>query len=318
MEEKRNNTAGETAQSKDTVNMTDSRNVANPDSQKTESETRPEWLKPNVLDDYEIFEMVPLLKNHPRLYKFLYKLLAIDKVNWLHGRNYDKKGPGAVPKGMLDDLNVKLVVDNEQVLEHLPEGPFITVSNHPFGAMDGIILIYLISKHRPKYKVMVNMILNHISGMRPNFIAVDALASDDPKKKAVSMKGIKEAIMQVRSGNPIGFFPAGAVSKINGHLRIVDREWQPNIIRLIEQLKVPVIPVFFHGRNSTFFNLLGVISWKLRTLRLPREVFRRHDTTMHVSIGNPISVEEQKRHQGSLEEFGAFLKGETYKMRKWK
>lgn len=41
---------------------------------------------------------------------------------------------------------------------------------------------------------MVNMFLNYIKAMRPNFIAVDAMASDDPKKKAVSMAGIREVI----------------------------------------------------------------------------------------------------------------------------
>jgi putative hemolysin len=162
---------------------------------------------------------------------------------------------------------------------------------------------------------MVNMMLNYISGMRDNFIAVDALASDDPKKKAVSMKGIKQAIMQVRSGEPVGFFPAGAVAKVNWRLRLKDREWQPNIIRLIEQLKVPVVPIFFHGSQSWWFNFLGVTAWQLRSLRHPAEVFRKRHKTFHITVGQPISVEEQRKHMGSLEEFGQYLKETTYKLR---
>ncbi|MDE6152578.1 MAG: hypothetical protein K2G21_00320, partial [Muribaculaceae bacterium] len=172
-----------------------------------------------------------------------------------------------------------------------------------------------IASRRPKYKVMVNMFLNYISGMRPNFIAVDAMASDDPKKKAVSMKGIKEAIRMVRGGEPVGFFPAGAVGKVNWRLRLKDRQWQPNITRLIDQLNVPVIPIFFHGSNSWWFNFLGVACWQLRTLRHPAEVFRKKGKTFHVTIGNPISVEEQARHKGSLEEFGNFLREQTYSLR---
>lgn len=165
---------------------------------------------------------------------------------------------------------------------------------------------------------MVNMVLNRIGGMRPNFIAVDAYASDDPKKKAVSMLGIKEAIRQVRSGKPIGFFPAGAVTKINKNLRLEDRPWQPNIIRLISQLNVPVIPIFFHGSNSATSHILGLIDWRLRTLRLPTEVFRRKGSTIHVSVGNPIMPDEQKLHQGSMEEFGLFLRKSTYDLKKRK
>lgn len=274
-------------------------------------------VKPNVLDFEDIVAVAPQLKGHRRLVGRLFKLFAIDKVNWIHSHNCATPGPQFCA-GLLNDLNATVKVDNERVLDNLPEGAFITVSNHPFGALDGITLIHLIGSRRPAFKVMVNMVLNYISAMRPNFIAVDALASDDPKKKAVSMKGIKEAIMQVRRGEPMGFFPAGAVSKLNRRGRLEDREWQPSITRLIQQLNVPVIPVYFHGSNSWWFNFLGLVSWKLRTLRLPAEVFRKKGKTIHVSVGDPISVEEQKAHQSSVEEFGRFLKTKTYALRSCK
>ena len=291
----------------------------NIDSKLTE-ETLAEGQKPvkrTVLDADDVIEMVPKLRGHEKLVNKLLHWLDVDKVNDVHNRGFDHPGPPFV-KFLLDDFNIKLRIDNECVLDHLPEGAFITVSNHPFGALDGIALIHIIASRRPEYKVMVNMVLNRITAMRPNFIAVDQTASDDPAKKAVSVKGIKQAIMQVRKGQPIGFFPAGAMSKVNWKGQLNDREWQPNIIRLIEQLKVPVIPIFFHGTNSFLFNLLGVTFWQLRTLRLPSEVWRKCGTTMHISVGNPISVEEQQAHQGSLEEFGEFLKQKTYEMRKWK
>ena len=274
-------------------------------------------VKRTVLDAEDVVEMVPKLKGHEKLVNRVLRWLDVDKVNDVHSRSFDHPGPEFV-KFLLDDFNIKLRIDNEKVLDNLPEGAFITVSNHPFGALDGITLIHLIASRRPQYKVMVNMILNHITAMRPNFIAVDQTASDDPEKKAVSIRGIREAMKQVRSGQPIGFFPAGAVSKVNWKYELNDREWQPNIIRLIEQLKVPVIPIYFHGSNSFLFNFLGVVCWQLRTLRLPSEVWRKCNSTLHISVGDPISVEEQQRHQGSLEEFGQFLKSRTYSMRKWK
>lgn len=271
-------------------------------------------VKRDVLNADDIGRMVPFLGRHRKLTNFLIKFLALDKVNAIHEHNIDHPGPQFV-RGLLTDLDIKLRIDNEQVLDNLPEGAFVTVSNHHFGALDGIILIDLVASRRPRYKVMVNMFLNYISGMRPNFIAVDAMASDDPKKKAVSMQGIKTAIRQVRSGEPVGFFPAGAVGKVNWKLRLKDRQWQPNIIRLIDQLNVPVIPIFFHGSNSWWFNFLGITVWQLRSLRHPAEVFRKKGKTFHVSIGDPITVEEQARHKGSLEEFGAFLREKTYSLR---
>lgn len=274
-------------------------------------------IRPDVLSEEDIMEKAPKLRSHPKLVRWAMKTLALDKVNWIHGHNCKTPGPQFCT-GLLNDLEAKLIIDNEDVLDKFKTGAFVTVSNHPFGALDGITLIHIVGSKRPKYKVMVNMVLNLITAMRPNFIAVDALASDDPAKKAVSMRGIKEAIMQVRHGEPIGFFPAGAVSKVNWRGRLIDRQWQPSIIRLIQQLNVPVIPIFFHGSNSWWFNFLGKVSWQLRTLRLPAEVFRKKGKKIHVTIGQPISVEEQKLHQGSIEEFGEYLKSKTYELRECK
>ncbi len=272
-------------------------------------------IKPNVLDYDDVRRLVPKLDGHEKLVNWVLKFLSVDKVNGVHSRNCDTPGPEFVKRLLFDEFKLTLRIDNEDVLNNLPEGAFVTVSNHPFGALDGIALIHLIASRRPEYKVMVNMVLNAITAMRPNFIAVDALASNDPKKKAVSMQGIRQVLKQLRSGAPVGFFPAGAVSKINWKGELNDREWQPTVTRLIQQAKVPVIPIFFHGSNSWWFNFLGKVSWQLRTLRLPAEVFRKIGTEMHISVGEPISVEEQLQHQGTAEEFGQYLKEKTYELR---
>lgn len=272
-------------------------------------------VKRTVLDTDDVISMLPRLKGHEKFVGRLLHFLQVDRVNDVHSRYFDTPGAPFV-KSLLEDFRITLRIDGEDVLDNLPDGAFITVSNHPFGAIDGITLIHLVASRRPEYKVMVNMILNRLTAMRPNFIAVDALASDDPAKKAISMRGIREAIMQVRRGKPIGFFPAGAVSKLNRNLELEDRPWQPSIVRLIQQMKVPVVPIYFHGSNSLLFNIMGIVCWQLRTLMLPSELFRKCGTTLHVSVGQPVPVEEQQAHQGSEEEFGQFLKTETYKLRK--
>lgn len=273
--------------------------------------------KTAVLDADDVIAMVPKLAGHRRLVERLLHWLSVDKVNAVHAHNCETPGPAFV-EGLLHDFDIKLRVDGLDVLDNLPEGPFITVSNHPFGALDGITLIHLVASRRPEYKVMVNMILGRIWAMEPNFIAVDPMSSNDSAKKAVSVNGIRQAIDQVRSGRPLGFFPAGAVSKVNWRGRLVDRRWQPNVIRIIKKLEVPVIPIYFHGSNSWFFNFLGVVCWQLRTLRLPSEVFRKCHTTMHISVGNPITVEGQRAHAGSIDELGRYLKDTTYQLRQRK
>ena len=278
----------------------------------TPDNTKPQ--KRTVLDTEDVIELVPRLKGHEKLVTRMLHFLSVDKVNAVHSKYFDTPGPEFVAS-LIKEFDITLRVDGTEVLDNLPEGAFITVSNHPFGALDGITLIHLIASRRPEYKVMVNMILGRITAMNPNFIKVDALASDDPAKKAVSMLGIKQCINQIKSGQPLGFFPAGAVSKVNWRGCLVDRKWQDSVIRLIDKLKVPVIPIYFHGSNSWWFNFLGVVCWQARTLRLPAEVWRKCHTTMHISVGDPISVEEQRAHAKTIDELGEYLKAKTYELR---
>ncbi|MGN0219345.1 MAG: lysophospholipid acyltransferase family protein [Muribaculaceae bacterium] len=284
----------------------------------SDKETPAEAIRPDVLNYDDIRQMVPKLDGHEKLVNRLLKFLSVDKVNAVHAKCCDTPGPEFVKRLLFDEFKICLRIDNEQVLDHLPEGAFITVSNHPFGALDGIALIYLITRRRPKFKVMVNMILNRIGAMRPNFIAVDAWASNDPAKRAVSVNGIREALRQIKSGEPIGFFPAGAMSKTTLCHGLQDRPWQKSILQLIERAKVPVVPIFFHGSNSAWCNFLGHACWPARSLRLPAEVFRKVGTEMHISIGEPISPEEQARHSQSPEALGDFLRQRTYDLKKYK
>ncbi|MDE6928059.1 MAG: 1-acyl-sn-glycerol-3-phosphate acyltransferase [Muribaculaceae bacterium] len=272
-------------------------------------------VRPDVLNYDDLRQMVPQLDGHPKLVNALLKFLSVDKVNDVHRRNCDTPGPEFVKRMLIDDFKIKLKIDNEQVLDHLPEGAFITVSNHPLGALDGIALIYMITRRRPEYKVMVNMILNKISAMRPNFIAVDAWASNDPAKRAVSVRGIMEALRQLKNGKPVGFFPAGAMSKTNCKYKTVDREWQASVLEIIYRAKVPVIPIYFHDKNSLWCNFLGHAFWQARSLRLPAEVFRKVGKTLHISVGDPISVEEQLANSTDAKSLGTYLRAKTYALR---
>ncbi|MBQ3323412.1 MAG: lysophospholipid acyltransferase family protein [Muribaculaceae bacterium] len=272
-------------------------------------------IKRNVLDYDDVCKVAPFFKGKEKLVNRLFHWLAVDKTNDYHARNMHLSGPDFSHK-MFEELGAPMTIRNEEVLSSIPDGPFITVSNHPYGALDGMALIDIVGHHRPDFKVMVNMILNHIGALRPNFIAVDALASNDPTKRAVSVKGITDAMRHVKQGHPLGFFPAGAVSKLTWGLRIEDREWQPSVLRIIQKLKVPIIPIYFHGHNSWKFTLLGMIDWRLRTLRLPTEVFNKKGYNFRVSIGDIITPETLAQYS-TPEELGAFLKQETYKMKKW-
>lgn len=274
-------------------------------------------VRPDVLTSDDVARMAPALARHPKLVNRLLHLIGIDRINDIHRRWHHSPGIEFSHRLIEDEFRIRERIDGEHVLAGLREGAFVIVSNHPFGALDGIMLLHLVGKYRPDFRVMVNMFLNHISAMRPSFIAVDALQSDDPEKRKVSMQGIRTAIRRVREGHPVGFFPAGAVGKLDRRLRVSDRQWSAVIVRVIRQMGVPVVPIFFHGSNSTFFNILGRIDWRLRTLRLPREVFLKQGGEIHVSIGEPIAPCVLDRYADD-DALGRFLREQTYKLREIK
>lgn len=271
-------------------------------------------VRPDILNYEDLRKMIPALDGHPKLTRWLMKLLWLDRCNRSHAAVCDTPGPEAPRRLLEEQWHVNVEVEGQEVLDNLPPGAFITVSNHPFGAIDGIILIKLIGERRPKFKVMVNMILNYISSMRPNFIAVDPMASTDPAKRAVSVGGIRAVLRQLKEGEPIGFFPAGAMSKTTLRHGLQDRPWQDSVLQIIYKAKVPVIPIFFHGRNSRLCNIMGHVCWPLRSLLIPREMLKKSGKTVKVSIGNVISVEEQSAYK-TPRELGDFLREKTYELR---
>ena len=274
-------------------------------------------IRPDILNYDDFRKIIPALDGHPKIVNRLMKLLWLDRCNRHHAAVCDTPGPEVARRLLEEQWNVKVVVEGEEILNNLPEGAFITVSNHPFGAIDGIILIHLIGSRRPEFRVMVNMILNYISSMRPNFIAVDPMASDDPKKRAVSIAGIRAVLRQLKEGEPIGFFPAGAMSKTTFRHGLQDRQWQDSVLQLIFKAKVPVIPIYFHGRNTHICNIMGHVCWPLRSLMIPSEMLKKSGKTVKVSVGKPISVEEQSRYT-DYKSLGAFLREKTYELRETK
>ncbi len=85
------------------------------------------------------------------------------------------------------------------------------------------------------------------------------------------------------------------------------------MIRLIRKVRVPIVPVRFIDHNSWFYYSLGLIDWKVRLLRLPRELFNKAKGRHRVVIGETISVETQDLFT-DIEAYTAFLRASVYQM----
>lgn len=248
-------------------------------------------------------------------FRILLKVTGIDKVNAIHDR---VEAAGVQPgpdfaKGILDDVGVDFAIGNPERLEQLPEGAFIIISNHFYGHLDGICLVDLIGHERPEVKVMANDMLLWIKGLSPSFIGVNPATRKSDGASATSINGVKNALLQIRSGEPLCLFPSGAVADLKPRERwsLRERDWQDAAIRLIRKAHVPVIPVRFFDRNSRFYYFLGLIDYRIRFLRLFHELTNKRGTNPRLAIGGTISVEEQDKYT-DLQEYKAFLRKAVY------
>lgn len=265
----------------------------------------------------ELASLSPLFrgKRGRVLARFCLWACGVNEVNRLYDSIYNLSGPRAA-HGALNYIGCNYHIGNHARLQELPEGAFITVSNHPYGGIDGVILLDMIGQLRGDIKIMVNKILGRVEPMKDNFITVTPTETEKKSADATTIAGIRSTLSHIRNGHPIGLFPSGAVSDLHlGRWDISDREWQESIVRLIEKARVPIVPIHFEGRNSLLYYLLGVIDWRIRLLRLPGEVLNKHKGTHKVNIGATISVEEQQA-AGSTGALANLLRRRVYEMPK--
>lgn len=275
-------------------------------------------MKEKLISVDEIRGMHPIFRGRfgNTLIKIVMSLTGLNKVNRIYDTSKQYEGVEFCDH-LLKDVGVNIVVENSEVLKQFEGQAFITVSNHAYGHIDGITAIDVVGSIRSDYKMMVNFILGMIDTMSMHFIAVNPFQSGKLANKS-SLDGVKQCITHLKEGHPLGFFPAGAVSKTKirkGKMIVRDREWQPSVIKLIKASKVPVVPMYFSGNNSWFFNFLDLVDWRLRSLRLGHEVYNKKGKTIRVVFGEPIMPDEIAKHT-DLEELGEFLKEKTYALAK--
>jgi putative hemolysin len=264
----------------------------------------------------DIRKLHPILRGRfgNLLVKMIFRFVGIPKVNDYYDGSKHLTGEGFTTHS-LDRKGIVRNVENYNVLDSFQDQAFITVSNHPYGHIDGIIAISVVAAKRKDFKMMVNWMLTRIDVMEENFIGVNPYAKGSKMANVKSsFGGVKQSLEHLKEGHPLGFFPAGGVS--TSHLTYTkDREWQEPVLKLIRKAKLPVIPMYISGTNSWLYRFLGFIDWRLRMVRLFHEVANKNGKKIHIRFGEPILVEEQSQYE-DIKAFGEFLKAKTYALQK--
>lgn len=238
----------------------------------------------------------------------LMKVLKISTLNRIYNRNKHLSGIKFLD-AILGEFQIKFEIPEED-LKRLPkDGAYITVSNHPLGGIDGILLLKLMLEQRADFKIIANFLLHRIEPMKPYIMPVNPF--EDRKDVKSSIAGFKNAIMHLREGHPLGIFPAGEVSTYKDGKLMVDKPWEEAAMKLAQKANVPIVPIYFHAQNSKLFYKLSKISDIFRTAKLPSELLTQKHRTIKVRVGKPIAVKAQDEHK-TLGEFTDFIRRKTY------
>jgi putative hemolysin len=238
----------------------------------------------------------------------LLRVLRISAINKIYDKNKNKSDLDFL-NGILDDCKIKFEIPEEDLKRIPKEGPFITISNHPLGGIDGVLLLKLMIEKRADYKIIANFLLHRVAPLKPYVMPVNPFETRKDAKS--SMAGIKSALLHLREGKPLGIFPAGEVSTYKDGKLNIDKPWEEGAIKLIKKANVPVIPIYFHAKNSRLFYFLSKFSDTLRTAKLPSEVMHQGGKVIKVRIGKPISVKDQDEFT-TLPAFHEFIRKKTY------
>jgi len=240
----------------------------------------------------------------------LKNITGLERLNDIYKRGFGKTAPEFL-EYLLKDLEITYELHEEDLKRIPKEGPFVIVSNHPLGALDGILMMHIIGKVRPDFKVMGNFLLHRIKPLEPMVIAVNPF--ETRKEAYSSSSGMRAAIKHVKEGGCLGIFPAGEVSTKDEEGNITDRDWQESAMKLIKKLDVPIIPMYFRAKNSPLFYRMAKLHPNLQTAMLPSEMIRPRLKPIQIRIGKPVLTKQLHEFE-DMNSFTEFMRKKTYSL----
>lgn len=199
-------------------------------------------------------------------------------------------------------------------LVNIPEeGPAIVFSNHPT-VIDGLALLYLVSRVRKDIKIIANHVLPMIFPQ-----VKDITVGIKNMSGKISHKKFKEMNDHLKNGGLLIVCPAGKLASL-GLSGLKESAWHPGFIQLALRNNAILVPVKITGANSKRYYLIARLWRQLSNLMVIRESLRHKNKTLRIDVGrqlNPdnfnnkdlyISALECRRHVLNLSNDNEFSK----------
>ena len=229
--------------------------------------------------------------------RMLERVICVPQLNAILRDNYPKTGADFC-QGALDQLGVEVTVEGIENLPPADKRGVMFACNHPLGGADGLALIkFMHDYYGGDVYVVVNDILMAVQPLRDVFVPVNKHGAQD--------HGNARRFDQVlASDNPVLFFPAGLVSRLNDGKTapksdgpIADLKWKNTFVNKAIATGRDVVPLYFTGTNSKFFyrfarwrKRLG-LKLNIEMVLLPRELMKLRGQRLTIRCGRPIACD---------------------------
>lgn len=237
--------------------------------------------------------------------RLLRKIRRFEAMGVPHGQAFWKQA--------LDVMGIELKTPQEQIDRIPKDGPLIITSNHPHGLVDGMVLAELIGRVRTDYKILTRSLLTGITEINHFMIPVPFPHEEDALEKNLVMR--KDAMNHLKGGGVVILFPSGVVGASKTAFGpVVEEQWNPFTAKMIQRSQAKVLPVYFPGGNSRWYQVANQISPTLRQSLLLFEVVKALNKPQTPVVGQLIDRPEIKDWADNPRGFVSWLRDETLKL----
>ena len=237
--------------------------------------------------------------------RLLRKIRRFEAMGVPHGQAFWKQA--------LDVMGIELKTPQEQIDRIPKDGPLIITSNHPHGLVDGMVLAELIGRVRTDYKILTRSLLTGITEIDQFMIPVPFPHEEDALEKNLVMR--KDAMNHLKGGGVVILFPSGVVGASKTAFGpVVEEQWNPFTAKMIQRSQAKVLPVYFPGGNSRWYQVANQISPTLRQSLLLFEVVKALNKPQTPVVGQLIDRPEIKDWADNPRGFVSWLRDETLKL----
>lgn len=212
-------------------------------------------------------------------------------------------------------MGIDLQTPAHQLARIPSQGPVIFVANHPHGLVDGMILADLIGRRRPDYRILTRALLTGLDESAASYMIPVPFPHDpDAQEKMLQMRAL--AMEHLAQKGLIALFPSGAVAASQSMWGpAIEGEWNVFTAKMIRTSGATVVPCFFTGSNSRWYQIANRVSPVLRQGLLLHEVVHSFDKPQAPIIGKPITPDQWEGQIGKPREFMAWLRARTLSLR---